>query len=145
VDRLALTTGRADVPRWKADAGYVYEPDKFRVAGLTAVPSVSVRPERVAEATVHLEAKVRAVHPLEADDVAAGRTTLAVEAEVTRVWIAPDLRLAGHYDRVDPDRWRPLIMSFRQFYGLGARVHSSRLAGIDDERYRVPAPAARTA
>lgn len=145
IDRLALTTGRTDVPRWKADAGYVHEPDKFRAAGLTAAPSATVRPQRVAEAPVHLEAAVRALHPLGADDVAAGRSTLAVEAEVTRVWIAPDLRLAGFSDRVDPDRWRPLIMSFQQFYGLGPRVHPSRLAGIDEERYRVPAPTARTA
>jgi len=145
VDRLALTTGRRDVPRWKAEAGYVYEPDKFRAAGLTGAPSATVGPCRVAEAPVHLEARVRALHPLGVDDATAGRSTLAVEAEVTRVWIAPGLRLAGFPDRVDPDRWRPLIMSFQQFYGLGARVHPSRLADIDEERYRVPAPAGRTA
>ncbi|WP_159794872.1 flavin reductase family protein [Puerhibacterium puerhi] len=145
VDRLALTTGRPDVPRWKADAGYVHEPDKFRAAGLSAVASATVRPRRVAEAPVHLEAQVRALHQLEADDVAAGRRTLVVEAQVTKVWIAPDLRLAGYPDRVDPDRWRPLIMSFQHFYGLGARVHPSRLASIDEDRYRVPAPAGRRA
>jgi flavin reductase (DIM6/NTAB) family NADH-FMN oxidoreductase RutF len=143
VDRLALTTGRPDVPRWKADAGYVHESEKFRAAGLTPAPSATVAPHRVAEAPVHLEAEVRALHALGADDVAAGRSTLAVEAEVMRVWIAPELRLAGYSDRVDPDRWRPLIMSFQQFYGLGARVHPSRLAGIDEERYRVPSPSGR--
>jgi hypothetical protein len=31
---------------------------------------------------------------------------------------------------IDPDRWRPLIMSFLEFYGLGERVHRSRLAEI---------------
>jgi hypothetical protein len=36
-------------------------------------------------------------------------------------------------------------MSFQQFYGLGPRVHSSRLASIDEERYRVPAPVGSTA
>jgi hypothetical protein len=25
----------------------------------------------------------------------------------------------GQPNRVDPDKWRPLIMSFQQFYGLG--------------------------
>jgi flavin reductase (DIM6/NTAB) family NADH-FMN oxidoreductase RutF len=145
VDRLALTTGRPDVPRWKAEAGYVYEPDKFRAAGLSATPSATVRPQRVAEAPVHLEAEVRALHPLGADDAAAGRRTIAVEAEVTRVWVAPELQLEGYSHRIDPDRWRPLIMSFQQFYALGARVHPSRLASIDEERYRVPAPMRRTA
>ncbi|WP_277602060.1 hypothetical protein [Nocardioides turkmenicus] len=36
----------------------------------------------------------------------------------------------------DPDRWRPLVMSFQQFYGFGERVHPSRLASIDEELYR---------
>ena len=40
----------------------------------------------------------------------------------------------GH--RIDPDRWRPLIMSFQHFYGLGDRLHPSRLASIDEELYR---------
>jgi hypothetical protein len=43
--------------------------------------------------------------------------------------------LAGP-DRIDPDAWRPLIMSFQRFYGLGGEVHPSRLAGIDEEAYR---------
>jgi hypothetical protein len=29
---------------------------------------------------------------------------------------------------IDPVRWRPLIMNFCRFFGLGAEVHSSRLA-----------------
>lgn len=142
VDRLALTTGRPDLSPWRAAAGYVHVADKFGVAGLTPTPSETVRPQRAAELPVHLEAQVRAVHPLGADDDRPGRTALAVEAEVTRVWVAPELRLAGHENRVDPDRWRPLLMSFQQFYGLGERVRPSRLAGIDEERYREPAPAA---
>lgn len=148
VDRLALTTGRADVSPWKARAGYVYAPDKFAVAGLTPLGSATVRPQRVAECPVHLEAVVRRIHPLggpadAGQDVEAARQ-LAVEAEVTRVWVDPAIRLAGHADRIDPDRWRPLVMSFQRFYGLGGQVHPSRLAGIDEDRYREPrAPAAR--
>ena len=52
------------------------------------------------------------------------------------VAVAPELRLDGHDHRIDPDRWRPLVMSFQQFYGLGERVHPSRLASIDEELYR---------
>jgi len=29
---------------------------------------------------------------------------------------------------IDPVRWRPLIMSFCRFFGLGGEVHPSRLA-----------------
>lgn len=46
------------------------------------------------------------------------------------------LLLAGYENRIDPDAWRPLIMSFSQFYGLGGRVHTSRLAEIPESAYR---------
>ncbi|MNF13484.1 hypothetical protein D3C80_2153500 [compost metagenome] len=39
-------------------------------------------------------------------------------------------------DKVDPDKWRPLIMSFQEFYGLGERVHESDLAKIDEQLYQ---------
>ncbi|WP_186004545.1 hypothetical protein [Isoptericola variabilis] len=52
------------------------------------------------------------------------------------MWIDPQLRRAGHANRVDPDRWRPLIMSFQQLYGLDDRVRPSRLATIAEEHYR---------
>ena len=129
VDRLALTTGRADVVAWKAQAGYLPVADKFAHAGLTALPSATVAPVRVAECPVHLEAVVE-------DWRANADGTLLFDFAVTRVWVRPELRLAGYENRIDPDAWRPLIMSFQQFYGLGDRVHPSRLSGIDEEVYR---------
>jgi hypothetical protein len=42
----------------------------------------------------------------------------------------------------DPARWRPLIMSFCQFFGLGPMVHPSTLAEIPEEAYRPPSPVA---
>jgi hypothetical protein len=44
----------------------------------------------------------------------------------------------GSDKRVDPDKWRPLIMSFQKFYGLGDQVHSSRLATIPEILYHSP-------
>jgi flavin reductase (DIM6/NTAB) family NADH-FMN oxidoreductase RutF len=129
VDRLALTTGRADVTPWKASRGYVHVADKFGHAGLRAVPSSTVRPDRVAECPVQLEAVVEDWH-------ANAEGSLVFEVAVTKVWAAPSVRMAGHTDRIDPDAWRPLIMSFQRFYGLGPRVHPSRLASIDEDAYR---------
>jgi hypothetical protein len=37
----------------------------------------------------------------------------------------------GTRHRIDPARWRPLIMSFCRFFGLGGEVHPSRLAESD--------------
>ncbi len=39
-------------------------------------------------------------------------------------------------NRVDPEKWRPLIMSFCQFFGLGEILHSSTLAEIPEDTYR---------
>jgi len=136
VDRLALTTGRDPVPDRKAAAGYRYEPDKFGRAGLTALPSTTVAPFRAAECPVHLEATVTAVHELGRG--ASG--TAAVEVAVTRIHVDESLRMTGTANRIDPDRWRPLIMSFQQFYGLGDRVQPSTLASIDEEWYRSTGP-----
>ena len=37
----------------------------------------------------------------------------------------------GPRHHIDPARWRPLIMSFCRFFGLGGEVHPSRLAESD--------------
>lgn len=135
VDRLALTTGRPEVSEHKTAAGYRHVRDKFRVAGITPLASETVAPPRVAEFPVQLEGRVRALHPLGVDAVA-DASMLAVEVAVTRVHVAESIRLHGHPNRIDPAHWRPLILSFQRFYGLGAETMPSRLASIDEEWYR---------
>ena len=63
---------------------------------------------------------------------------MSIEVRITRVHVDAPLLVPGHRDRIDPDRWRPLIMSFQQFYGLTPdRLHDSTLAQISEELYRV--------
>jgi flavin reductase (DIM6/NTAB) family NADH-FMN oxidoreductase RutF len=140
VDRLARTTGSDPVPEWKAQNGYRHVRDKFAIAGLTALPSDLVSPPRVAECPVHLEAELAAVHPLAVADAERRGRSVALELRIVRVHVTDALRLAGHADRIDPDLWRPLMMSFQHFYGLGPRVHRSTLAQIPESAYR-PVPA----
>ncbi|WP_188188395.1 flavin reductase family protein [Nonomuraea sp. SYSU D8015] len=131
VDRLALTTGSDPVPERKWERGYRHVADKFERAGLTAVASETVAPPRVAECPVNMEAVVEAVHPVGDDG-----GVLAFEVRVQRVWVHEEIRMAGTDDRVDPDAWRPLIMSFQKLYGLGPQVHPSTLARIPERMYR---------
>jgi flavin reductase (DIM6/NTAB) family NADH-FMN oxidoreductase RutF len=138
VDRLALTTGSNPVPRRKRERGYRYEPDKFGTAGLTPEPAETVSPPRVAECPVSLEVVVEAVHPVAEDDERQRGAIVAIEARVQRVSVHDRIRVAGTTDRIDPDAWRPLIMSFQHLYGLGPRVHSSTLARIPERLYRGP-------
>ncbi len=56
-----------------------------------------------------------------------------------RVHLDTTILMDGHPDRVDPDRWRPLVMSFQKFYGLGSnQVHASALSSIPEAMYRSP-------
>jgi flavin reductase (DIM6/NTAB) family NADH-FMN oxidoreductase RutF len=136
VDRLALTTGRDPVPGIKHDVGYRHVRDKFAHAGLTRRESDTVRAKRVAECPVQIEARVVGLHPLVDRDDPEGAGAVVAMAVVQQVHIDPALRMDGHPNRIDPDRWRPLVMSFQRFYGLGPEVHPSRLATIDEEWYR---------
>ena len=51
---------------------------------------------------------------------AGGGDVVVFEVDVVAVHVHPSLRVAGHLDRMDPDLWRSLIISFQQFYGRGA-------------------------
>lgn len=124
VDRLALTTGRGVVPDDKAQMGHRFERDKFQVAGLTATPGEPGWPPRVAECPVQLHAEVARVHDFEAPNLA------AIEVRVVQTWMDDAILSDGRRHHVDTDKWRPLIMSFCEFYGLGEQLRPSRLAQL---------------
>ena len=44
----------------------------------------------------------------------------------------------GEPNRIDPDKWRPLILSFQEFYGLGPKLRASRLGTVPEALYRGP-------
>jgi flavin reductase (DIM6/NTAB) family NADH-FMN oxidoreductase RutF len=136
VNRLARTTGTDPVPPHKAAMGYRHEGDKFGVAELTPIASELVAPPRALECPVHLEAVLEAVHPLAVRDDDRRGNLVALELHIVRVHIDESIRMAGHDDRIDPELWRPLIMSFQHFFGLGSRVHDSTLARIPESAYR---------
>ncbi|MET7995305.1 flavin reductase family protein [Amycolatopsis sp. NPDC005232] len=138
VDRLALTTGSDPVPPGKQQRGYLDVADKFGRAGLTPVSSETVAPPRVAECPVAMEAVLEATHPFAADDETQHGSVVGLEVRVQRVFVHDDIRLPGTDDRVDPDAWRPLIMSFQKLYGLGPQVRESTLASIPERLYRGP-------
>ena len=124
VDRLALTTGKNPVPEKKQGWGYRYEPDKFGIAGLTPVPSFDVGPPRIAECPVQMEGLVHEVRPF-GKNVSAN----AFEIHILRLHVEESLLIGdGLRPHIDPEKWRPLIMSFCRFFGMGSEVHPSRLA-----------------
>lgn len=137
VDRLALTTGSDPVPPYKQQRGYRHVQDKFAAAGLTPQPSLTVSPPRVLQCPVQMEAVVEGVHRVgESDDALRGRI-VSIEVRVQRVHI--DQSILAEPNRVDPDKWRPLIMSFQKFYGLSdGQAHGSLLGSVPEALYRSP-------
>lgn len=136
VNLLARTTGSDPVPAGKQQKGYRYEEDKFGLAGLTSVASETVEPPRVLECPVHLEAVLEASHGLATDNVAQRGKIITFEMRITRVHLDESILMCGQQNKVDPDKWRPLIMSFQEFYGLGTKLHPSTLAQIPEHLYR---------
>ncbi len=138
VNRLALTTGTDPVPPGKLARGYRYEKDKFGISGLTPVRAETVTAPRVLECPVQLEAVVEACHGVaDNDDTLRGRV-VTFEVRVQRVHVEESILAEGEPNRIDPDKWRPLIMSFQKFYGLGPEVHKSKLGRIPEKLYRSP-------
>ncbi|WP_045744964.1 flavin reductase family protein [Actinoplanes rectilineatus] len=123
IDRMAMTTGRPDVPEHKQAQGYRYVRDKFAVSGLHAQPSQTVRPDRVRECPIQLECRVVAAHGMMEPDIRA----TAFEVQVLRTHVEEELLIPGTA-YVDPLRWDPLIMKFTEFFGGARNLYPSRLA-----------------
>jgi flavin reductase (DIM6/NTAB) family NADH-FMN oxidoreductase RutF len=138
VNRLALTTGSDPVPEYKLRRGYRHVADKFGLAELTPMASEIVAPPRVLECPVQLEASVSASHPVGEDNPAQQGFILCIETRIRRVHAEESIMMSREENLIDPDKWRPLIMSFQQFYGLGARLQDSTLGTIPEAMYRTP-------
>lgn len=118
VERLAPLTGRNPVPPHKPT--HRYEPAKFEAAGFHQQRSRLVRPPRVAECPLQLEARANRAR------LDAGEDFLIVEAHVLAVHADPEIVIPGTH-HIDPSAWSPLIYNFRHYFGLGDQLgHSYR-------------------
>lgn len=132
VDRLACLTGSNPMPDHKKRMGYRYEPNKFKVAGLTPIASDVVKAPRAKECSVQLEGVVENIRPFGENDLNRPFAAVAVEVQVVRVHVHESIVDTGKPNRIDPGKWRPLITSFRQFFGLGSALHPSKFSDIPE-------------
>jgi flavin reductase (DIM6/NTAB) family NADH-FMN oxidoreductase RutF len=124
VDRLALLTGRPDVPEYKRARGYTYEPDKFRAAGLTPAPFGADMPAGVAESGIQLEGRVRRIHAIDGPDSG----LRALEVSILRTHVDDSLTMDEHPNYIDPLRWNPLFMKFTEYFTGAELARPSSLA-----------------
>ncbi|MEU9606028.1 flavin reductase family protein [Streptomyces sp. NPDC048057] len=120
VERLGGLTGRPSVPGHDPRRPR-YEPDKFTASGLRAQQSQVVRPPRVAECPIQLEARASKVETGTDGDF------LIVEARVLKVHAAPQLVIPGT-QHIEPAAWSPLIYNFRHYFGLGPELGHSHVS-----------------
>jgi flavin reductase (DIM6/NTAB) family NADH-FMN oxidoreductase RutF len=135
VDRLARTTGSDPMPPHKQRMGYEFVEDKFAAAGLSPQPSIGVAPPRIRECQIQLEATLQSVRPFAEADPRMKIPAVCMEVRVTRVHASPEVLSADFQDRIDPEHWNPLLMSFLQFFERGSNVLPSRLAQIPEEAW----------
>ncbi len=124
VDRLALLTGRPDVPEYKRARGYTYEPDKFGAADLTAAAFGEGMPCGVAESPIQMEGRVLAIHHIGEPH----GELRALEVSVLRTHVDDSLLMDSHPTYIDPLRWNPLFMKFTEYFSGATLTRPSSLA-----------------
>jgi flavin reductase (DIM6/NTAB) family NADH-FMN oxidoreductase RutF len=124
VDRLALLTGRPDVPEYKRARGYTYQPDKYRAAGLSPVELAAGWPTAVAESLIQMAGCVQSIHPIDEEDSG----LRALQAKVLHTHVDESLLMTNHPSYIDPLRWHPLIMKFTEYFVGGELARPSSLA-----------------
>lgn len=118
VERIASLTGANPVPDYK-QGRYIYEPDKFRAGGFSPIPSEVVKPPRIVECLLQLEAVLKNFLVIEDDPKEKGAIA-AVEVRV--VMVHADDSIIVKENHIDPARWNPLIYNFRHYFGLGQEL-----------------------
>ena len=122
IGKIADTTGRN--PPSSIGREYRFEADKFTLGGFTKLESDCVKPPRIAECPLQLEARVLAIHPLAGDMGCA-----AIETQVVRVHARTDIVVPGT-NHIDPQRWHPLFYVFRHYFSTGERLGKNSWAEI---------------
>jgi flavin reductase (DIM6/NTAB) family NADH-FMN oxidoreductase RutF len=121
VETLAPLTGRNPPAPHKADT-FRFEPHKFQAAGLTPTAAETVKPPRIAQCPLQLEAKVTAIHePATCPD---GEHFRIVETHIQRVHAQSSIVKPGT-NHIDPGRWSPLLYVFRHYFGTGPELARS--------------------
>ena len=100
------------------------------------MPSVGVLPPRVSECPVQMEGVVHQWR-------AFGKNVSAncFEVQIVKLHVDESL-LIGDATRphIDPLKWRPVIMTFCRFFGIGDEVYPSRLAESDFMKFVLKQP-----
>ncbi|MFJ7405898.1 MULTISPECIES: flavin reductase family protein [unclassified Lysinibacillus] len=112
VEQLAPFTGKNPVPEYKKQNGYTYKKEKYDISGLTPIKAILVKPTRIMECPIQIEAKVQHIRiPDYAPHFA------IVETQAIHVHAHTEIIIEENH--IDPNKWSPLIYNFRHYFALG--------------------------
>lgn len=115
VEQLAPYTGKNPVPDYKKEIGFTFKKGKYEISGLTPTESISVKPTRIMECPIQIEARVKHIRiPEHSPDFA------IVETEAIHVHAHKEIIIEENH--IDPNKWSPLIYNFRHYFGLGSQL-----------------------
>lgn len=135
VNEIALFTGSEDIPLHKKLLGYSHAKDKLQGTGLTTAPCIDFSGDLIEQCPIQLEAEVVNVHRFGEADNKMAVPALTIELKICRIHAAEEILLESNQNKIDPQKWNPLIMSFRQFFGLVEAGVKSRLNTGDEDLY----------
>ncbi len=135
VDRIARTTGSKNVPLHKKSLGYSYVKDKLSRTNLTPEQSQIVKPPRIRECRVQMEARLANIYPFAENDDKMAIPSRAMELEIMKIYAHEDILTGKKKEYVNPDKWHPLIMNFRKYYTTYDYIHPSRLNSGSEDAY----------
>ena len=115
VELLASFTGKYPVPENKKRIGYTYNNQKFEACKLTPINSNSVKPTRIQECPIQIEAKINEIRVPDYCEELAIVETYAVRVHAHK-------KILSKENHIDPEKWSPLIYNFRHYFGLGNQL-----------------------
>jgi flavin reductase (DIM6/NTAB) family NADH-FMN oxidoreductase RutF len=115
VEKLAPLTGKNPVPGLKSKQ-FHFVADKFHASGLSQLASELVKPARVLECPVQMEARINALHPMKGERLERLGGGVAAEVEIIRVHVDDEFVIDDNH--IDPEKWSPLIYNFRHYFRL---------------------------
>lgn len=80
-------------------------------------------------------ATVRKIIPFAEHNYKVAVPAVAFELDIEKVHVEETLLVDPNKSYIDPDKWHPIIMSFRQLYSLGIHIHPLILAKGSDSQY----------
>lgn len=115
VEALASFTGKKQVPLEKLAQGFTFKTEKYQVSELTSIHSISVKPSRIAECPIQIEAEVKHMRIPDYSPFFA-----IVETKSMHVHAHENI-LIENSEHINPAKWSPLIYNFRHYYSLGEK------------------------